>query len=451
MEHTGSVGTFTDENGVLYRVDRSLGAGGQGEVFLVQGGHRIVKRITRGGDREALRRQLAFVKRLDLSGLHVARPIALLRPPHTGYVAEFLSDMVPIRLLLKPPSGTAMVPWYCAGGGLRRRLRLLAHAGEALAGLHARGLVYGDVSHNNIFISAQAEAHEAWLIDLDNLCTHSEPGRAVFTPYYGAPEIVTGRSGATSLSDAWAFAVLAFNALTLLHPLCGDLVRDGEPELEEQALTGQVPWIDHTTDSRNRASDGLPRELVLGSKLQDLACRTFEHSVAKPLARPGVEAWVERLHLAADQTVRCTSCAGTFLVSAAACPFCAVPRPTPILVRLQRWEPGRGVVAEMGVCAQLPLLEETLTLTRRHCHAEIGVNARRPVIALERRPRGVQVRVLDGPCWVTPPGKSAQDDALEVGSRGRIIPVGETADSWAVHFQPISTAHRVALISGGRP
>lgn len=87
----------------------------------------------------------------------------------------------------------------------------------------------------------QAEAHEAWLIDLDNLCTHSEPGRAVFTPYYGAPEIVTGRSGATSLSDAWAFAVLAFNALTLLHPLCGDLVRDGEPELEEQALTGQVP------------------------------------------------------------------------------------------------------------------------------------------------------------------------------------------------------------------
>lgn len=147
-----------------------------------------------------------------------------------------------------------------------------------------------------------------------------------------------------------------------------------------------------------------------GSWCSGPSCRTWpvaRSNTAWPSRSPcSIEAWVERLHLAADQTVRCTSCAGTFFVSAAACPFCAVPRPTPILVRLRRWEPGRGVVAEMGVCAQLPLLEETLTLTRRHCHAEIGVNARRPVIALERRPRGVQVRALDGPCWVTPPGKS---------------------------------------------
>jgi hypothetical protein len=389
---------------------------------------------------------------LDLSGLHVARPIALLRPPHIGYVAEFLSDMVPIRSLLPPPpSGTKVMPWYCTGGGLRRRLRLLAHAGETLAGLHARGLVYGDVSNNNIFVSREADADEVWLIDLDNLCTHSEPGRGVYTPYYGAPEVVNGRSGVTSLSDAWAFAVLAFEALTLAHPFLGDLVRDGEPELEEEALAGRLPWIDHKTDARNRASYGLPRELVLGPRLQELASRTFEHSVARPTERPGVESWVERLHLAADQTARCASCSGTFLIHLASCPFCNAPRPAPLLVRLHRWEPGRGVVAEMGVCAQLPLLSEPLTLTRRQCFAETGVPARHPVVTLERRPRGVHIRTLDAPCWITPPGARSSQDALEIGARGRIVPVGDPAESWTLHFQPTDTAHRVALFSGDLP
>lgn len=121
--------TVTDENGSLHTLARRLSEGGQGVVWLAQGGRRVIKLCSGGSDREALRRQIAFVKRLDLRDLHVARPLALLRPPAVGYVAEFLSEMVPIRELLAPPKGSAVAPWYLATGGARRRLRLLAHAG----------------------------------------------------------------------------------------------------------------------------------------------------------------------------------------------------------------------------------------------------------------------------------------------------------------------------------
>ena len=126
--------------------------------------------------------------------------------------------------------------------------------------------------------------------------------------------------GPTSLSDAWAFAVLAFHALTLLHPFCGDAVMNGEPELEEQAFAGLMPWVDHSTDGRNRSRHGLPRDRVLDSHLQALARETFEEGLRDVQRRPGIARWAERLHLAADQTVRCEGCQGTFFVKAEACP-----------------------------------------------------------------------------------------------------------------------------------
>jgi len=228
-----------DEAGAVHTLAKKIGAGGQGEVWLAEGGRRIVKLLRPGADAEVLRRQFAFVRRLDLGGLHVAKPIAVLKKPHVGYVAEFLGDMVSIKTLLEAPSKD-LVRWHIDTGSLRRRLRLLAHAGEALLGLHAKGVVYADVSHNNVFVSEPVGAVESWLIDLDNLSHESDPRRAIYTPGYGAPEVVAGTSGCTSLSDAWAFAVLAWHTLTLHHPFIGDLVNDGEPELEDEALEGLV-------------------------------------------------------------------------------------------------------------------------------------------------------------------------------------------------------------------
>ncbi|HEX5749777.1 MAG TPA: hypothetical protein VFZ09_26335 [Archangium sp.] len=439
----------TDENGTLHGLDQRLGEGAQGAVWLTRNGRQIVKLFSRTRDREGLRRQIAFVKRLDVRDLHVARPLSLLRPPDVGYVAEFLSDMVPIRQLIAPPRGSPVERWYLDTGGLQRRLRLLAHAGEALAGLHARGLIYGDISHNNVFVSGPAEATEAWLIDLDNLRYDSDLAGAIYTPGYGAPELVSGTRGPSSLSDAWSFAVLAFHTLTLIHPFCGDFVMEGEPELEEDAFAARVPWVDHSTDERNRSSHGIARDQALGTQLHALARETFEDSVQDILKRPGVARWVERLHLAADQTVRCTSCQQSFFVTAQTCPWCNTARPPLVSVRLHRWEPQRGIVEAMGTVARLPMAGEPVPLTRRHTRGESGIRARAVELTLERRERGVLVRSHAAPIWVTPPGKAEVADAMPISGRGRILPLEPPERSWVVHFDAVDTPHRVAVISGG--
>lgn len=79
---------------------------------------------------------------------------------------------------------------------------------------------------------------------------------AFYTPGYGASEFVCGHGAVNTLTDAHALAVLVFQTLSLVHPLLGDAVDEGEPELQKRALAGDeaFPWVDHPEDRCNPAS-----------------------------------------------------------------------------------------------------------------------------------------------------------------------------------------------------
>lgn len=340
-----------DEQGVTYQLSRALGQGGQGAVYQVEGGRVAVKiaSLPTSEHRRQLVLQLARLKRLPLEGLPLARPLALLRTPWVGYVMERLTGMIPLqRLLLE---GDAPLQHFLETGGLRRRLRLLVALGEVLDALHQRGLAYGDLSPQNVFVSEAPAHHELKLIDLDNLSpVGSVPGRAFFTPFYGAPELVRGEGSSSTLTDAYSFAVMAFELLTGVHPLLGDAVVDGEPELEAQALEGRLPWIDHPTERWNETSRGLPRALVLSPGLQALAERTFNAGLIAPALRPTVRDWVERLQAALDAALTCDRCKATFYLREPLCPFCDAPRPALILAEADHW----SVSARQGRTLEIP-------------------------------------------------------------------------------------------------
>ena len=451
--------TVTSIHGSRYRLGRELGRGGQGAVFAVEGERMAVKLLRNRSPRarEHLRDRLAMVGRFPLDGLAIARPIEQLRDPHVGYVMELFTGMAPLRSLQRPPRGAEGIrEWYFAGDGLRRRLRLLARVAEVLSELHGRGLVYVDLSPHNVFVSEPSNAYEVRLIDTDNLCTAASPGRSLYTPGYGAPEIVRGTGVPSSLGDSHAFAVLAFEALALVHPLLGDAVRDGEPEMEDRAFAGELPWIDAAGDDGNRSSDGIPRDVVLSPRLREDFSRTFGPGLSDPDERPGLARWAEHLHRAADRTVTCPDCSGSYYHNRDACPWCGAPRPGFVLAAVFLWDPERrrtgdggrldaapGIVCDPNgkkrvVDAMAISVNQSVELPERITH---GTSRPAPRLRVEYTGERITLEPRDGGQWRL----TSLDGRRERRIEGQPIDLairGARA-SWLVHAGPDDRLHRV--------
>ena len=364
-----------DEDGNLHTLGERLGSGGQGDVFRTQDFDLAIK-LAKTADGtppnvEAFRRQVLAVRLLPIpERLPLAMPQVVLKR-EAGYVMSLLDGMVPFASFFPlegdtAPPGTPIPSWlagmepadasrivhYQNTGGLRRRLLALAQTAGILARLHAAGLVYGDVSPHNAFISSHADSRKVWLIDADNLCFDREPcHRAIFTPNYGAPEVVQGRDGGHTRTDCHAFAAMAFWMLTLAHPFVGSAVEnppaggggwseepteptDDAPPLNahDQAMAGLFPWIDDENDDSNASSSGLPRPLVLTPELSRLFQETFGPGRLAPWRRPAMFHWPVALARALDDTVRCSGCGmssyGESEHTRDGCPYCHALAPS---------------------------------------------------------------------------------------------------------------------------
>ena len=451
--------TVTSIHGTRYRLGRELGRGGEGAVFAVKGGRLAVKllRDRSPRSRDRLRDRLAMVGRLPLKGLAVACPIEQLRPPHVGYVMELFTGMVPIRSLLHPPKGTGSVAeWYFQGGGLRRRLRILARVAEVLSELHGRGLVYADLSPSNVFVSEPSDAGEVRLIDTDNVHPATSQGQSIYTPRYGAPEVVRRAGVASSLGDAWTFAVIAFETLALVHPLLGDEVQYGEPEMEEQALEGRRPWIDAEDDDRNRSSDGIPREIVLSPRLRGDFGLVFGPGLLDPETRPGLARWAQRLHAAADRTLTCSECSGSYFCDRDRCSWCDTPRPAFVMARVLLWDPERRHPGDGGRLEVAPGLtrgptgrqqmvdmlaisaNEQVVLTERITH---GTSGRTPKLRVGFAEDRITLEPLDGGEW-----RLASSDGRgerRIGKPPVDLAIRGSRVAWLIHTDSEDRLHRV--------
>lgn len=326
--------TVQGQAGTLYRLGRLLGAGGQGRVFLTQDGKHAVKILNLPSQEEKLRwrNQFNHIRTLPLRALNILAVQDVLAEPHTGYVMKALPEAKALLDLMSPPRGEDLTAWYVNSGSLRQRLEILLQTARVLMLLHSKGMVYGDPSPSNVLFTPDNEVH---LIDADNLRYQSSgQDHHIMTPLYGAPELHLGRSGVNSLTDAFSFACMAFQCLTLVHPLLGDGVSAGPPELEEAALRGELPWVDHPEDRQNCCTSGLPRELTLSPALRELCEETFNAGLLDPLRRPGLAAWVDLLQHSIDHLVMCPDCGGTYHFTARECPWCNRLRPALVVAHV---------------------------------------------------------------------------------------------------------------------
>lgn len=375
---------YVDEYQNVHIQDKVLGQGGQGVVFRTKDPDLAIKLVTDESgnpvtDEASVERYSKRFKRVRLlplpESLNISVPAALLQN-NAGYVMQLLSEMVPfshfwldgksaesigtddipVWLSAMPENEAKKIVHYYRTGGLRRRLHALYKCASLLARLHGNGMVYGDISPNNIFISEGLDDSVVWLIDADNIRFEiTAGGSIVYTPKYGAPELVQGKDGGRPSSDCHAFAVVAFYLLSLIHPFVGKKVdgtdegdwadeeNDGE-DVEAQAYAGLFPWVDDQDDDSNSSDSGLPRSLLLTEKLISLFEGTFGPGRTSPLLRPTIYHWPEALAQAADMTVTCPGCSMNYYYDFIHpetedhnCPYCKTQRPQVLILESYRW------------------------------------------------------------------------------------------------------------------
>ncbi|GIW92909.1 MAG: hypothetical protein KatS3mg110_0950 [Pirellulaceae bacterium] len=379
---------LVDEYGNRHYLAEELARGGQGVVFRTKDGDLAIKQplgVPDAADATALpRERFRNIRLLPLPRrILISLPLALLRD-EPGYVMRLLNGMKPLETLemngtmqrqlenaintgeLRLPNWLANIPdkktqlrlfYYGRTGSTRRRLFVLSQCASILARLHFAGIVYGDISPKNVFIG-EGDAPEVWLIDSDNLRLEmTEGGSGIFTPQYGAPEIVQGRDGGRPRTDCWAFAVLAFQVLTLWHPFIGKKVLESEEESGwdadppatgeipadpyEQAYAGYLPFIDDEKDTSNAAIDGcgIPRELVTTLELRRLFQETFSAGRTQPHRRPVMAFWAMELARAFDRSLTCPSCSMSYFADEwVKCPYCDTARPAFAWVTTPQWK-----------------------------------------------------------------------------------------------------------------
>ncbi len=328
-----------DGNNISYDVVGKIGEGSQGETFLLQGESHIAKLYKNIVDPTELKSKIHFLINLGLDKRYYSVPLKEITAPRCGYISEFASGMVPLATLKNPGKDQVFSEWYQSTGGLLKRYGVLIKLAKALRTLHAKGLVYCDLSPNNVFISADPNKHNVFLIDMDNVRYKTSIIHNVYTPFYGAPEVVKNLSPNTPMSDCYSFAVMAYELLAFNHPLIGDLVADGEPELEEQAVRGELPWVEDSNDASNARSKGLPSAYVISKSLQPLFKRTFENGLNDSMLRPSMGEWMDALNAGLNELLLCRTCHIHYPYrNALHCPFCGKGPGLPLIIKIQRWE-----------------------------------------------------------------------------------------------------------------
>lgn len=324
-----------------------LAEGGQGATYLTENPDVILKFanydnnfITDPELIENYRRRIRYISTLPLPPeSNITIPQTFLKG-YAGYRMVFLDGFCSLNdffykkdaaqdeerpdYIPAGPSG-ARLRKYLATGALAHRLEVLGKASVILARLHARGISYGDISLNNIFLPINGSESEAWFIDPDNMVEAGHPvwSQCIGTDPYCAPEICEG--GCCDLtSDTFSFAELAFNLLADRHPFHGKAYDTSDLLRQEKSNPRNFAWICDPEDESNRSALFLPVQKLFPRELMRLFWQTFVAGKDDPSARSPMALWPVELFRGLDMLTHCPHCGLSFIAGEddAACPIC---------------------------------------------------------------------------------------------------------------------------------
>jgi serine/threonine protein kinase len=243
--HDALLTEFRRALGERFAIDREIGEGAYGTVFLARDAHGrdVALKVLRpelvvGVDRLRVLRELGMLSRL--AHAHVL-PVL-----ESGEAADLLYYSTP----------------FISGGSLQDRirregtlpveetLRIADEIAQALEYAHAHGVIHRDVTARNVlFDSGRVLVKEFWIAralaqSLNDRMTAA--GRVIGTPVYMSPEQLIGDRPVDARSDVYSLAVLVVEMLTGRPPfdsntLMGVIARKMSGELSRRDLPAALP------------------------------------------------------------------------------------------------------------------------------------------------------------------------------------------------------------------
>ena len=196
-----------------YTVDREVGRGGMGAVWL--------------GTDKVLGRQVAL-KRLGGMAPGVGTPdferaerearlAARLNHPHVVAVFDLVDEGSEHWLVMEYVEGRTLADLVRQDGALTpdEAAPLLRQAADALAAAHESGIVHRDVKPSNILVTAegQVKLSDFGIARAEADASLTQTGLVTGSPGYLAPEVASGQM-ATAAADVWSLGATAFHALS---------------------------------------------------------------------------------------------------------------------------------------------------------------------------------------------------------------------------------------------
>lgn len=244
-----------------YRLDKLIGEGGMGEVWVGthSAGHRVALKFMKGVALTMPEMHKRFIRE--------ARAASAVKHPCVVRIHEIVSDDFGAPVMVMD-----FLVGESMGGRLEREkpmplgefARLFMQVVSAVGTAHAAGIVHRDLKPDNIFILAEAkDGGEVRILDfgiakltaLDGDAAQTagltSTGAMLGTPYYMSPEQVFGDRTIDHRADIWSLGVILFEALSGVKPITGDNLG----QILRIITTGQVPTLE-------RFAPQLPREIL---------------------------------------------------------------------------------------------------------------------------------------------------------------------------------------------
>ncbi|MCX4246900.1 serine/threonine-protein kinase [Paraliomyxa miuraensis] len=214
-----------------YRIERPLGSGGMGTVYLAQQltlQMPVAVKVLHRDCTQDLAYHIRFVREARVAARvvhpNVARVLDLGRTPdgRVYSVLEYLRGEDLAELLAREGA----MPWT-------RTAQIMGQTIRGLQAAHAIGVIHRDVKPSNVFLVAPTEGVPEMVKVLDfGIAKSNEPGssfardltqfdKIVGTLEYMAPERVLGEP-ADARTDVYSLGVMLFEMLTGQHPWAGD-------------------------------------------------------------------------------------------------------------------------------------------------------------------------------------------------------------------------------------